>query len=192
MRGGSGEFSLRRVAEAAGMTAGNLTYHFPTKRALVRSLIALLLDEYEYGIRQLFAGLPSQPELALDRLVTWLMQDASTPAASRVFRELWAMALHDATVARMVDDFYERAIANVVTLLRTSDPTIAESDAQEAAYLVALLSEGTNVLYGTSKRRTVPLDRLSRTAGTLVAAALRSRHPVPDLTHSTEIDHEIR
>ena len=37
---GYAAFTSRRVAEAAGMAVGNLTYYFPSKRELLRVLIA--------------------------------------------------------------------------------------------------------------------------------------------------------
>lgn len=176
-KGGSAAFSLRRVADAAGITVGNLTYHFPSKRALMRSLIDLLLDEYSCGFEQQFAQLPTQPDRALERLLAWLMQEAAISAAGRALRELWAMALHDRAVARMVDDSYERAIENVAMLLQKSDPTLAASDARELAYLVAIFSDGTNVLYGTRRKRPVALERLTEVAATVIVSELRARHP---------------
>ena len=57
LRDGYERFTTRKVAAKAGMTVGNLTYHFPSKRQLLGSLIELLLGEYASAIEGFFADL---------------------------------------------------------------------------------------------------------------------------------------
>src|SRR5678816_1519794 len=52
VRQGYKQLTTRRVAELAGMTVGNLTYHFPSKRELLRALIQRLVAEYSAGIER--------------------------------------------------------------------------------------------------------------------------------------------
>src|SRR6516225_2882279 len=44
------EFTVRRVAKAADITPGNLAYHFPSKRQLLRALISRLVRDYAADI----------------------------------------------------------------------------------------------------------------------------------------------
>src|SRR5688572_21705525 len=57
LRHGYERFTTRRVAESAGITVGNLTYHFPSKRQLLASLIQRLLAEYTSAFESFFADL---------------------------------------------------------------------------------------------------------------------------------------
>src|SRR5215469_12715522 len=46
MRHGYAGFTTRRVAEAAAIAPGNLSYHFPSKLELLRALIERLVRRY--------------------------------------------------------------------------------------------------------------------------------------------------
>ena len=59
-------------------------------------------------------------------------------------------------IRRAIDDFYDEAIGGVVQLLKQAQP---RSDVQKIRLLVQLLamvSEGGSVLYGTGRERAVP------------------------------------
>jgi len=152
-RDGHERFTTRKVAALAGITVGNLTYHFPSKRQLLNSLIQRLLDEYTVAIEGFFADLSVPVEQELKALVEWLMNDASTPTSNRLFRELWAMALHDRFLARAVDDFYDQAIGRIAQMLRAANPAMSPGSASTIAHLVAMVSEGTGIIYGTRLTR---------------------------------------
>src|SRR5262245_59714942 len=65
IRDGHARFSIRRVADLAGIAVGNLTYHFPSKRQLLRALIESLVAEYRTGIERFYEDLPAGPEASL-------------------------------------------------------------------------------------------------------------------------------
>ncbi len=175
VRNGYARFSIRRVADIAGIAVGNLTYHFPSKRKLLRALIESLIAEYRIGIERFYEDLTTRPESSLVKLVEWLLHDAASVISSRIFRELWAMALHDGVVARAIDDFYDVSIDKIVTLLREAHPGLDTRDALELVHLLALMSEGTNVVYGTRLNRAVALDRLTQVASATLVDLLRAR-----------------
>lgn len=103
------------------------------------------------------------------------MEDAASAVTNRMFRELWAMALHDPVVARGIDDFYDSAIGKVVTMVRETCPALDETHAVELTHLVLLISEGTTVVYGTRANRKAPFKRLAHMAGEAIVLALRAR-----------------
>lgn len=153
---GYAAFTSRRVADAAGMAVGNLTCHFPTKRELLRALIARLLEFYAQRFETFLADSKRDSALDLEMLVRWVWTDAIGVDTTRTFRELWALAPHDVVIRRAIDDFYDEAIGGVVQLLKQAQP---RSDVQKIRLLVQLLamvSEGGSVLYGTGRERAVP------------------------------------
>lgn len=182
LKDGHAAFTTRRVAEAAGMTHGNLNYHFPSKRELLRALIARLLKSYS----QRFEAFLSDPELPLgqelERMVRWLWTDAITPETVRVFRELWALALHDAVICRAVDDFYDEALAGVSQLLRKVRPKADTGAIDLLLQLFAMVSEGGTVLYGTRRERTIPPERIFELVPRLIELI------APDLLNPTDKD----
>jgi AcrR family transcriptional regulator len=157
---GHAAFTTRRVAEAAGMTHGNLNYHFSSKRDLLRALIAHLLKSYS----QRFEAFLSDPNYPLgqdiERMVRWLLSDAISPETVRTFRELWVLSLHDPVICRAVDDFYDEAMAGVTRILRDARPGADTAAIGLLVHLFAVVSEGGSVLYGTRPERIIPHERI--------------------------------
>ena len=107
-------------------------------------------------------------------LIEWLMNDAATVEANRLFRELWAMAMHDRFVARAVDDFYDQAIGRIAQLLRAERPEMSQESAGSIAHLVALISEGTGIIYGTRSTRAASHADVKALAVDVLTGAARS------------------
>ena len=162
-------FTTRRVAEAAGITPGNLSYHFLSKRELLRAVITRLVAEYSERIEAflLAPGIPVGQEL--ESLVRWLLTDAIDEATQRTFKELWAMALHDVVVRRAVDNFYDVVMEGIVQLLMRSRPKADVVAIRELVQVLAIMSEGTGVLYGLRQQRVVPHERILQIVTPLLA-----------------------
>jgi AcrR family transcriptional regulator len=160
VRHGYAAFTSRRVAEAAGMAVGNLTYYFPNKRDLLRALIAQLLKSYAQRFETFLRDSKRSPALDLEMLVRWVWTDAIDDDTTRTFRELWALAPHDVVIRRAIDDFYDDAISGVVQLLKQARPHADVRKIRLLIQLVAMVSEGGSVLYGTRRERAVPHVRI--------------------------------
>ena len=181
---GYASFSTRRVAQEAGIALGNLTYHFPTKAELVRALIDRLMSSY----LAYFEEVLSVPGEGLETLVRWLLEVAPDEAAMRLFREIWAMALHDDIVRKSIDDFYDLLIERVTETLIAAHPKANPRALNELVHFVAVMSEGSSVIYGTRNTRATPRQRLVELAmrmvpviaGDLELAEQKSTTPVHD------------
>jgi len=156
---GSVGFSMRRVAEAAAISPGNLTYHFPSKGELLQAVVTQLVKDFTSQFEGFLAESESSTGQELQTLVRWLLTDAITAQTMRISRELWAMALHDTAVQAAFDDLYDILMEKVVQLLRRSQPNADETSLREMVLFLGLISEGSIVLYGTRRERTVPFER---------------------------------
>lgn len=157
---GYAEFTTRRVAEVVGMTVGNLTYHFPSKRELLRALIAKLLADYGQRFESFFPSSDNPQGPMIESLIRWAFTDTIAVETVRTMRELWALALHDASNRRAVDDFYDEMMNGVVQLLQQKWPQADVRRTRELVQLMVSISEGLNVLYGTRLERVVPHERM--------------------------------
>ena len=157
---GHAGFTTRRVAEAAAISPGNLSYHFPSKRELLQALITRLMTRYSSEFEALLANVEIPAGQELEYLVRWLMTDAIAEETMRTFRELWAMALHDTVVCRAVDDMYDQLMVHVATLLRRSYPNSNPETVREVVQFLALMAEGGAVIYGTRRQRAVSFERI--------------------------------
>jgi AcrR family transcriptional regulator len=152
IRVGYANFTTRKVAAAAGIAVGNLTYHFPNKVELTEALIDYILDRYIDQIRNPTSATPDDARSAnpLAKLVRWTINDAVTPPIGRICRELWAMACHQKFAARAMDGFYMKVTQAAAQLAQTAYPTMTDDEAAHLTYFMAILSEGAVVLFGTN------------------------------------------
>ncbi len=167
-RHGYAGFSTRRVAQEASIALGNLTYHFPTKpelvRALINRMVATYLGRFEDSLRM--------PEGGLESLVRWLLEEPVNEDAMWLFRELWAMALHDEEVREFIDDFYDELMGRVISALLAAYPDAEPQDVSDLVHLVAIMSEGSTVIYGTRRNRASSHQRVKDLAAHLVTSIL--------------------
>jgi AcrR family transcriptional regulator len=160
------------VASEAGLTVGNLAYHYPSKRNLVRALIMLLIEEYRMQVDAHLLSTPSGSPGAFMSLVSWLMRDSVSTQTSRLFREFWTIALHDPVIANAIDRFYAEVQETASKHLRHNFPSLPQRSVREIVQLMGIISEGSNVLYGTARSPTAPLGRVVKLAcAVLVGAA---------------------
>jgi hypothetical protein len=123
-------------------------------------MVGQLVDEYASEFSAFLSGSRIAPERQLESLVEWLLTDAVAMESMCTFRELWAISLHDEVVRRSVDNLYDVLMDGVVQLLRSSHPNADVKSIRELVQMLALISEGSIVLYGTKRNRQVPLDRI--------------------------------
>jgi AcrR family transcriptional regulator len=149
---GYASFTTRKVAHAAGIAIGNLTYHFPNKTDLTEALIDYVLERYLKHIRapRIADSGNGNGNHPLSELVRWTMTDAVNPHIVRLCRELWAMACHQKIAARAMDELYRRIMQAAVDVVRAANPQLTPEEALHLTYFLALLSEGTVVLFGTN------------------------------------------
>ncbi len=157
-------FTTRRVAENADIAPGNLSYHFPTKLGLIRAVVerrvTLYTLQFQAALRT--PGLASGHDL--EALVRWLLTDSTDAETVWLFRELWVIALRDKIVRAAVDDFYDQLMDGVATALQTARPTADPKELRRLVQFLALLSEGSVVLYGTRLDRVTPHAEMVDTA----------------------------
>jgi AcrR family transcriptional regulator len=161
---GYAAFTVRAVAAAAGITPGNLAYHYKTKRELIRAVITSMIAEYTKKIDESLKTPSPEPGDAFAKLIAWLIHDSTTPVTSRLFRELWAMALHDSFIKEAVENLYARCAMRIVNVLHQSHPDLGAIEAKEIAYLLLMICEGTNPIYGTCPKRGAPISKVSKLA----------------------------
>jgi AcrR family transcriptional regulator len=173
-------FTTRRVAHAAAIAPGNLSYHFPSKRNLVRALIARLTAD----ILAKYASFYSDPDVPVGEeiasAIRWAFAYTISKEGVYLFRELWAMALHDAQIRRAMHDFYDQLIEGAVRLVQRASPAVDAAQVREFVQVLMLMSEGSNVLYGTHSAGAVPYERIIE-----IAIGLQ-RTLAPDLSGSRQ------
>jgi AcrR family transcriptional regulator len=160
-RDGYARFSLQRVADAAGIAPGNLNYYFPTKASLLETLVSYTLAQYRDRAHKAESQVVSETGDLLGDVLLRLMQDARSDQTNRLFRELWAIALHDPRVAKAMDSFYARSANAYLRRARHESGTSSGGEQLEGIiYLMLVISEGVSVIFGTRPTADRLFDRV--------------------------------
>jgi AcrR family transcriptional regulator len=167
---GHARFSVQRVAARAGISPGNLNYHFPTREHLLETLITHLLALYRLKLRTVTQRLAADSGDSLPDVLAWLMTDAATEGTNRLFRELWAIAIHDDRIAKAMDSFYSRSASAYLRYAKPGGGNASDKVRLESViYFMLTISEGTSVIFGTRPNGNRLLERVRGIAHTLNA-----------------------
>ncbi|MGY2491298.1 TetR/AcrR family transcriptional regulator [Cupriavidus sp. CP313] len=125
LEGGSLEFSLRAVALGAGISISNLQYYFPTRQAVLRAIMAPIIDAY---LEDLKRALDSRlaPREALDALMEKALADARNAKDAALWWHFVALASTDPECARMFDEWYDTITRGIAELARAVNPELYE------------------------------------------------------------------
>ncbi|MHA3980110.1 TetR/AcrR family transcriptional regulator [Halovulum sp. GXIMD14794] len=145
------DFTMRNLANSLDMRVGNLTYHYRTKHDLLDSLVRDRLADYANEILICLQLDEATPQDALDRVVILLVQDLRRPEIA-FFPQLWALSLHDATAARLMDSLHEAERQVISGLIGASKPHWPQTDCDALALHVTAAIEGLTLFIGQSKK----------------------------------------
>jgi DNA-binding transcriptional regulator YbjK len=108
----------RRVAEAAGVPLGTITYYFTSRDHLVESTVGVLL-EHDRARRAAVQASGTSAQAVAQALVELLLpeQAASSKEHAAVIYERLGEGLRDVTIRGLVDDDYAELEAHVARLL---------------------------------------------------------------------------
>ena len=142
-------FSVRKVAQEANISLGNLQYHFPTRNHLIHGLfkqiserVALAAGQHETEERQLLAYLDA------------IFDELDTPVGSIPVWELCSMAAHDPGLADMLHQMFLPLRRRLSRFIATINPGRSTRTCEHQATCIVALIEGSGLFdaHGRSHR----------------------------------------
>ncbi|MCO4893154.1 TetR/AcrR family transcriptional regulator [Cupriavidus sp. WGtm5] len=152
LEGGSLEFSLRAVALGAGISISNLQYYFPTRQAVLRAIMAPIIDAYLEDLKRALDSRLS-PREALDALLEKALADARNVKDSALWWHFVSLASTDPECARMFDEWYDTLTRGIAELVRAVNPQLKTADSLHAASLLIALADGLALQLGAGRRK---------------------------------------
>lgn len=153
-------FTTRAVAETTKISQGNLGYHFKTKQDLLRAVVEDQVETILGRFATMLQGIDHENANGVDQLLRDIWKETTSDRVVRLFRELWAIAMHDSDVRDQIDDMYDDLMEKVVAMLQKFYPNAEVQSLRESVQLLAIVSEGTSVLFGTRSKRAVSQERM--------------------------------
>ncbi|CAG2151324.1 TetR/AcrR family transcriptional regulator [Cupriavidus numazuensis] len=152
LEGGSLEFSLRAVATGAGISISNLQYYFPTRQAVLRAIMAPIIDAYLEDLRRALDS-KLKPREALDALLDKALVDARNAKDSALWWHFVSLASTDPECARMFDDWYETLTRGIAELARAVNPELKTAESLHIASLLIAMADGLAMQLGSGRRK---------------------------------------
>jgi len=170
---GYATLSIRKVAERAGVSVGNLTYHFPNKQCLIEAMFEFVLNDYlmEFDRLSQKEG-PAQEQLR--NVVGYIFNDLANPTTTVLFPELWALANHEQYAAKVLDEIYRKARAIFVNLIPKINPSLSTQQVEDIALFMSASVEGHTMFVGANKQFTNSNERLTLMAQSSFLAIIKN------------------
>lgn len=151
-------FSMRKVADAAGIKLGNLQYYFPSKTMLVSVMldqaIQVYLDEFD-KIRT--HGSPRDQFLALIEHVT---NDLTSKHTTQFFPELWSLSNHEKDITKFMDEMYGKYRKILGDVIAEVNPKLNAKQVEKLSLFISASLEGHTIFIGYKKPWTNEVDNI--------------------------------
>ncbi|MBR9910086.1 MAG: TetR/AcrR family transcriptional regulator [Gammaproteobacteria bacterium] len=155
-------FSMRKVADAAGISIGNLQYYFPCKDALVEAMLDNTLQAYNELFNEIrHRGTPRQQFI---ELVTAVTRDLGTRKTTVFFPEVWSLSNHEQAVTGMMDAMYDNYRHIVSDIILEINPQLSAAQASRLALFFTCSIEGHTVFIGYKKPWNKETDNIANIA----------------------------
>ncbi len=133
---GYADYSLRKVAAAAGVRLNTVQHHFGDLESLVLATSESMLGQVVVRIRQLAAGQYDSPSDDLMVLLDEAWVAIRDTNVRTFFIELWAMALHRPSIEQLVKQLYREYRNSVAAIVHRVNPDLTEAEGQPLAMLI--------------------------------------------------------
>lgn len=164
--GGAEALTMRKIATAAGISLGNLQYHFKNKEALLSALMDRFLDQYRSDYWQNGAVTPPTD---LRAALADMLHHESYDDCAIVFKEAWALAERNGDIANALSEHYRQIGQVLAAVLLHYFPESTASQRERVAGLIVTVLEGYCV---TGKAGTASATDLAEILAQTAEAAL--------------------
>lgn len=148
-REGYAQFSMRNVADAAGLRLANLQYYFPRRDDLVRAILADTGDMYAQAYERILDGASEDPVERFKIVLDYQLKDVFVPETRRYFVQLWALlnSIDDAS-GSLLGELYAYDIDPLGECIQAMYPKLDKREVAERARLLAATIEGLMIVRG--------------------------------------------
>lgn len=143
---GHAGLSLRKVAAEAGIAVGNLTYHFPTKNALIDAMLREALADYVEAHLVQFRPDEDSPLDILLNVVEFYVRNARR--SHQFFYQLWGFAGSSDEARAMVRELYRPIGRFIYYLVRAANPKLGDVEVRQCVLQIFSLEEGYKLFIG--------------------------------------------
>lgn len=161
LAGGGLGFTLRGVAREAKISVSNLQYYFPDRDALLRSVMAPIINGYLAELeRAVNPNVPARE--ALESLLDRQMEVLRDPKATSLWAQFAALASIDPECGRLFDEWYDACVRGIAQLVNRINPDFGPSGSVQFAMLLIAMADGLSYVMRGKRSYTRNLEQSFR------------------------------
>ena len=140
--------TMRRVAKAAGISPGNLSYYYRTRSDLLEDLLEDVISGYIEQFERLRDEVHDNPDEQFRQVIGYVYDDLASRSTTLFFPELWVLANRDDWTAQQMEKMYAKYRAVLEEVIALVNPRIGQTRAADLALLISASIEGHTVFIG--------------------------------------------
>lgn len=144
-RDGIGNFSLRKVADNAGVRLNTVQYHFQSKDHLLFETINARLSAYTTRYHQIAQHPDWSPRKKISLIIDDTFGDEQKPEVATFFFDAFALGSKNPQIKRLLDTIYADYLSAIQTIIESIE-AIAKDDSANLAMVLTSLFEGMLVM----------------------------------------------
>ena len=148
MEEGHGKLTMRRIAKAAGMSPGNLSYYYSTRADLLADLLQHVIDGYIEQLQSVRDQVSDDAQAQFRSVLAFVFDDLATRETTLFFPELWALANRDDWIAQQMEKMYAQYRAVLVEVIDLINPSLDAARKADLALMICASIEGHTVFVG--------------------------------------------
>src|ERR1700682_1952345 len=149
---GYDNFVVRQISARVGIKPGNLQYYFANKKELLQAVLEPELARYHQAFASVTSDKSGKSEVIL-AVVDFLLQEVTRKATCNIWYTVWALAPQDQDISALMDDWYQKYLQDLQSVIRSANPTITERRAGHVACILTAIMDGLTNQIGYGKVR---------------------------------------
>lgn len=157
---GLGAFSMRQVAERAGMSLASLQYHFKSLDALLKAMIDFRVDAYVDQAISYLDGLSDDPLSAFRTHVSAFIDDAMSEHTARFTAQYQALACIDDYARSALDEYMRLYRESLALFIRRINPSLGVEESICRGAILAGMIDGLMIVASKGKPKHAALAHI--------------------------------
>jgi AcrR family transcriptional regulator len=163
--GGYADFSMRNIADKAGIRLANLQYYYPKKDDLIQALLTYVGELYDERYAQCLLKAGDSPQERFNAVLEFNLEDINNLDTRHFFIQFWPLlGIADNYSGKLLAKLYAPQLNQFGELITDLHPDVSAEDVALRAELIAALMDGLMVVAMTPEGNREKLEKLKQLA----------------------------
>lgn len=140
------DFSMRKVADEASISLGNLQYYFKTKNDLTNSLLSFYIDLYKTKIDSFISENPKRDKNTVSKALKFILEDLTSKNLENLDRVILTLHNTDEDRKKILENYYRQIYSLIYSVLRKIEPKAQTSNINVATSILLPFMESYGVV----------------------------------------------